>query len=414
MDPIQARDRIDELSPDAITLDLEMPREDGLTFLRHLFAERPIPTVVLSALIRQNPRLAMECLEAGAIGVLEKPQRADDFPAVIEELSALLAGCSKTPMHPARIRSNPRAFDRTVFPAADEPSRPGRTTDPAPDASDAGVPIGHRTGPPLERRFDRERVSQTQRDHSGEPAPPADGARSAALPAEAPRVRSPKVSHPPHQATPEPIGTPNPATPRTLSSGPGRPLVVIGSSTGGTEVLRSIMSQLPATAPAILVVQHMPPEFTAAFAERLDQVSSLEVREAAEGDRVMPGRVLIAPGARHLALASNGDQMLVRIEDGPPIDHHRPSVARLFNTTCMAATGPVLAVMLTGMGNDGADAMLRLRQHGAKTVAQCESSCVVYGMPRAAMHNGGAAAAADPAAITAMIAAFGRSRHASR
>lgn len=383
MDPVQARARIDELSPDVLTLDLELPREDGLSFLRRLRRVRPIPTVVLSALVARDPRLAVECLEMGAFAVLAKPDRADAFAAVLDELANALTGARD-----AGLISHANAASPTAGP------RPRGLPRPAPLHRDvAGVP---HPGPEIVGRGIPRSLTPPRVAAPGAPIP---------LPSESPVVRSPATP----ALSPE-LDRPAPPRPRRLDTGDGWPLVVIGASTGGTEVLRDILAALPATSPAIAIVQHMPPAFTAAFADRLDQISSLEVREAAGGERIMPGRVLLAPGDRHMGVVIRDRRMRIGLTDGPLIDHHRPSITHLFDTTASNATGPVLAVMLTGMGADGADAMLRLRRLGAHTVAQDEATCVVHGMPKAAKANGAASDVADPATIAAMIGAFGRAR----
>ncbi len=286
-DPCVARDLLVQLKPDVITLDLEMPRMDGLTFLRKLMQHYPLPVIIVSSLTQQGGQLALEALEAGAVDVMHKPQTAyaaDDIAVqMIDKVKAA-----------ARV---------TV-----------RRRDPG--AVAAAAP----------------RLALTQTTHS---------------------------------------------------------VVAIGASTGGTQALQLVLSALPANAPGIVIVQHMPEHFTRAFADRLNQLSALEVKEAATGDSVIPGRALIAPGNYHLLLRRSGARYFVEVKEGPLVSRHRPSVDVLFRSVARVAGSNAVGVILTGMGNNGAAGMLEMKQAGALNIAQDEQSCVVYGMPSGADEAGG-------------------------
>lgn len=298
-DPYAARDRIKELNPDVLTLDLEMPRMDGLTFLRILMEQHPLPVVIMSSLSQRGSDYAFEALRLGACDVLGKPAGSMSFgelgPQLISRVKA--AACAKVG---ARVVARSRA-------------------------------------------------------------------RAPVLPVK------PRVIPPP----------PRPADPRSV--------ILFGSSTGGTEALRHILTRLPTGLPPIAIVQHIPPVFSKAFADRLNDQCALEVREAADGDRLEPGLALIAPGNFHLMIQWHGDHYRARVTGGPQIWHQRPAVDLLFKSAADCGAGPhAVAGILTGMGKDGAEGLLRLRELGAVTFAQDEASCVVYGMPRAAWENGGA------------------------
>ena len=294
-DPYFARDKILELKPDLITLDVEMPRMDGLSFLRILMRERPMPVVMVSSLTERGADATMRALELGAVDFITKPKidisqgLAPLVPEIIEKIKAA-------------------ARARVVSP---------RT-----------------------------------------PAPADDGERRAV------KMRSP------------------------LSRTTQR-LLAIGASTGGTEALREFLVALPPDAPGGLIVQHMPEGFTASFARRCDQLSSVHVKEAEDGDRVLQGHVLIAPGNRQMRLARDGAAYLVRITDEPPVNRHRPSVDVLFHSVAEWAGSNAVGVILTGMGDDGARGMLAMRRAGARTIAQDRETCVVFGMPREAIAAGG-------------------------
>ncbi|HSD19251.1 MAG TPA: chemotaxis response regulator protein-glutamate methylesterase [Anaeromyxobacter sp.] len=297
-DPIIAMDKMCRERPDAIVLDLEMPRMDGLTFLRKVMAEDPIPVVVCSGLAGPGSEIALRALEEGAVDIVEKPRLAvKDF----------LEGSAARLVHVVRAAVLARVHRR---PAARHPP------------------------------------------------PKLQGCSGFILPA------------------------------RPAARGPGARVVVVGASTGGTEALRQLLEAMPPDAPGIAIVQHMPPVFTAQFAARLDRSCRIEVKEAAEGDRLHPGRALVAPGDRHLALRRAGEVYVVDVLTGPPVSLHRPSVNVLFRSAAQAAGGNAAGVILTGMGDDGADGLAELRAAGARTLAQDEASCVVFGMPKEAIARG--------------------------
>ncbi len=302
VDPYMARDRIVELSPDVLTLDLEMPRMDGLTFLRLLMEQRPLPVVVLSSLSQTGSNYALEALRLGAVDILGKPCGSYSFG----DLGPQLVAKVKAAAH-ARLRLPP---------------------------ADAG------------------------------PSPPVPAAAPPAAPAG--RSFRSRTHHP-------------------------RAVILLGASTGGTEALRDVLTGLPADLPGIAIVQHIPATFSKAFADRLNTLCQLEVREAVDGDRLTPGLALIAPGNFHLLLHWAGDHYSVRVTGGPQIWHQRPAVDLLFKSAADCGAAPhAVAGILTGMGRDGAEGLLRLREKGATTFAQDEASCVVYGMPKTAWENGAA------------------------
>ena len=291
-DPFAARDKIVQLKPDVITLDLEMPRMDGLTFLKKLMRYYPLPVIIVSSLTTKASGLAIEALENGAVEVLSKP---------------------------GNLRS----------------------------VRDMGVQLKDKIR--AAARIDLSRV-----------------------------LRKTSVAHPP---LPQVSVAPGQTTQK---------LVAVGASTGGTEALKEVLSGMPANAPAILVVQHMPPHFTTTFAERLDQLCKIEVREAKDGDPVLQGRALIAPGNFHMLLKRSGTRYYVAVKDGPRVHHQRPAVDVLFNSVAQYGGSNALGVLLTGMGADGAHGMLQMKRAGATTIAQDEKSCVVFGMPKEAIKLGAA------------------------
>jgi two-component system chemotaxis response regulator CheB len=292
VDPYVARDRIRELSPDVLTLDLEMPRMDGLTFLRLLMESRPLPVVVMSSLSQRGSDFALEALRLGAVDFLGKPSGSYSFGDLGAQLIAKVKAAAA-----ARVRPT-----RAVVAA---PPRPAPTT--------------------TRRSF-----------------------------------------HP-------------------------RALILLGASTGGTEALREVLTNLPGSLPGIAIVQHIPATFSKAFADRLNTLCEVEVREAVDGDRLVPGHALIAPGGFHMMLQWAADHYRVRITGGPPVWHQRPAIDLLFKSAADCGAAPhAIAGILTGMGKDGAEGLLRLREKGATTFAQDEASSIVYGMPKAAWENGAA------------------------
>jgi len=286
-DPYVARDKILELNPDVLTLDIEMPRMDGLTFLKILQQHRPMPVVVVSSLTQAGSRAAMSAMELGAVDVLAKPQSAWNLGDLREQLALRVKGAAS-----ARLRTVPASV----------------------------VP------------------------------------RAAA-------VASPNAHFSPRQ------------------------IVLIGASTGGTEAIKNVLTRLPDGLPGICIVQHIPPVFSKTFADRLNECCAFEVREAVHGDVLKPGLALVAPGDQHLTLAWDGANYRVALQHGPMIHHVRPAVDLMFESAVSAGKN-ALAVLLTGMGRDGADGMKKLKAAGATTLAQNEETCVVYGMPRAAVELG--------------------------
>jgi two-component system chemotaxis response regulator CheB len=310
-DPIIAQAKMRASRPDVILLDIEMPRMDGLTFLRKIMADDPLPVVICSALAGRGTETALRALEEGAVEIVAKPRIAlYDF---LNE---------STEMFIDVIRAAARA--RT----------PRRMT------------IGKR--------------------------------------------HSPDVILPP--ARPAPMRT-------------TRKVVAIGASTGGTEALREILEAMPPGAPGMVIVQHMPEVFTAAFAQRLNQICRIAVKEAAEGDRILEGRALIAPGNRHVLVVRDGAGYRVLLNDGPLVSRHKPSVDVLFRSVAQSAGANAIGVILTGMGNDGAAGLLEMRTAGAVTIAQDEASCAVFGMPREAIERGGVQSVHPISAVGAAILA---------
>ena len=291
-DPIFAMQRMRMQWPDVILLDVEMPRMDGITFLKKIMAERPTPVVICSTLTTRGAETTMQALAAGAFAIVAKPRIGiKDF---LLDDSADLAKVVK-----AAARANVKNLV----------ARPSH-------------------GPPV-------------------PAPPAPS--------------SDALSETTHR------------------------VVAIGTSTGGTQALERVLSALPRVCPGIVVVQHMPEKFTTAFATRLDQVCQIDVREAQDGDHVVPGRALIAPGGKQMSLARSGAQYYVKVGDGPPVNLHRPSVDVLFRSVAKHAGRNATGIIMTGMGADGAQGLRDMAEAGAHTVAQNEESCVVYGMPKEAI-----------------------------
>jgi two-component system chemotaxis response regulator CheB len=321
-DPIFAQERLKKQWPDVFVLDVEMPRMDGITFLRKIMAERPTPVVICSSITEKGSETAVQALAAGAVGIVPKPGIGNRRTALKEAGSDLI---------------------RAVKAAAHANVRNLRTSTAASPAA---------MTPKLN----------------------AD----AILPA-----TSQATSHAMAQTTER--------------------IVAIGTSTGGTQALEAVLTVLPRVSPGIVIVQHMPEKFTASFAARLDTLCQIEVREAQNGDRVIPGRALIAPGGRHMLLKRNGSQYHVEVVDGPVVNRHRPSVDVLFRSVAKFAGRNALGVIMTGMGDDGARGLKEMHDAGAFTVAQDEASCVVYGMPKEAVKLGGVDRSASLQAIPAEI-----------
>ncbi len=297
-DPYQAVKIIQNEVPDVITLDIEMPRMDGLTFLKRLMKQHPIPVVIISGYASEGSVAAMKALEFGAIAVIPKPKlTTKEF---FEESSIMICDTVKSAAM-ARLSTYMKNIQ-----------------------------------------------------HSVEPRHNAD------------------VVLPRSAAKPDIIGKQD-------------KVILIGASTGGTEAIAHILDNLPAGSPGVVIVQHMPADFTRSFAERLNRSSALEVKEAENNDKVLPGKALVAPGGKHLMLRRSGGNYFVQLKEGPLVNRHRPSVDVLFRSGARYAGPNALAVLLTGMGDDGAQGMLELFETGAHTIAQDEDSCVVFGMPKEAI-----------------------------
>lgn len=300
--PFSAAEKIRREVPSVMILDIEMPKMDGLTFLRKIMGQRPIPVIICSTLTEQRSDVALEAMDAGAIEIMAKP-RVDTTHFLME---------SRT-----RVCDAVRAAARAKIPTP----RSGATRISAKLTADVILPP-----PPLNARA--------------------------------------------HQ--------------------PADKVICIGASTGGTEALKDVLTALPADIPGIVIVQHMPENFTAAFARRMDGLCQVEVREAKDGDEVRQGRVLIAPGNRHMLLKRAGSGFRVSVQDGPLVSRHRPSVDVLFRSAAQYAGSNAVGIILTGMGDDGAKGLLEMRNAGAFTIAQNEATCVVFGMPRMAIEAGAA------------------------
>ena len=303
-DPIFALSRMEKDWPDVIVLDIEMPRMDGITFLKKLMAERPTPVVICSTLTAKGAEVTMAAMSAGAVEIITKP--TVNLKGFLQDSKTLLADAIKGAAH-ARMKK--------------------------------AAPIGDK---------------------------PAMGST--------PKLNADAVLAPSNLA----------AMAETTDR-----VVAIGTSTGGTQALEQVLTRLPRTSPGIVIVQHMPEAFTAAFAKRLDGLCQITVKEAEQNDRVIPGLALIAPGGKHMLLRRSGAQYRVEIKDGPLVSRHRPSVDVLFRSTAQAAGKNALGIIMTGMGDDGAHGMKELHDTGALCVAQDEASCVVYGMPKEAVKLGG-------------------------
>ena len=297
-DPFVAADRIAEQVPDVITLDIEMPRMDGLTFLKKLMSQHPIPVVICSSLAEEGAQSTIKALEYGAVDIVTKPRLGtrqfleDSRVALCDAVKAAAA---------ARVRA----------------LTPSHTVEPKLTADAILSPATHAMAETTEK------------------------------------------------------------------------VVVIGASTGGTEALKTVLESLPADTPGIVIVQHMPELFTRAFANRLDGLCNITVKEAETNDTVIRGRALIAPGNHHLLLKRSGARYFVEVKDGPLVCRHRPSVDVLFRSAARYAGQNAVGIILTGMGDDGARGLLEMKQAGARTIAQDEATCIVFGMPKEAIKLNG-------------------------
>lgn len=336
-DPLVARDLIKRHEPDVLTLDVEMPRMDGLDFLERLMRLRPMPVVMVSSLTERGGEITLRALELGAVDFVSKPRLG--IRGGMLEYAETIAD---------KIRAAARARVRPAGRAVTSPSA-------------GGVQAGSV-------------LSNSAQSH---PYPSSLADRSVAASVAAP-VSQDKESPPAIAA----------ASRRPLLS--SEKLIAVGASTGGTEAIRAVLQSLPADAPAILVTQHMPPGFTRSFAERLNGLCRIAVKEAAHGERILPGHAYIAPGDAHLTLSRSGANYVVTLDQRPPVNRHRPSVDVLFDSVARVAGRNAVGVILTGMGRDGARGLLQMREAGAHTIAQDEQSCVVYGMPREAVELGAA------------------------
>ncbi len=294
-DPFAAWDKIQRLHPDVITLDVEMPRMDGLTFLEKLMRAHPMPVLMVSSLTERGCGTTLRAMELGAVDFVTKPKL--DLSRGTSEIAAEIV---------SKIKA-------------------------------------------------------------------AAGAR----------LRRRVAAHP--SASP---AAPPPAAPRPASYQGTYKVLAIGASTGGTEALRELLCALPPDAPGIVIVQHMPENFTRAFADRLNGLARIRISEARDGDRVLPGHALIAPGNFHMELTRNGAEYRVRVFSADPVNRHRPSVDVLFHSCARAAGRNAVGIILTGMGDDGARGLLAMRSAGARTIAEDESTCVVFGMPKEAINAG--------------------------
>jgi two-component system chemotaxis response regulator CheB len=313
-DPFVARDLIVAHKPDVLTLDIEMPKMDGLTFLRQLMAHRPMPVIIVSSVTQEGSAASFEALSAGAVDVIAKPGGPYSVGDIAEKLKY-------------RIRA----------------VRMGRAV-----------------------RFSRMR---------------------------------PQVGAPP--------------APVSLTHASG--LILVGASTGGTRAIETLLTRLPPDAPPILIVQHMPAHFTRVFAQRLDSVCAMKVVEAADAQPLRRGIAYVAPGDFHLEVVAHGFELQTALSAGPHIHYQRPAVDTLFKSAARLAGVPIVALLLTGMGSDGADGMVALRQTGAITIAEAEQSCVVFGMPAEAIARGGAMHVATLVAMPQLIAdSFASRRSAAR
>jgi len=349
-DPLFAWPKMQAQWPDVLVLDVEMPRMDGITFLKQVMAHRPTPVVMCSTLTQTGCETTLQALAAGAVGFVTKPKLGlRDF---LDEGASGLVDAVK-----AAARANLAAL----------PSLRAR-----PPAGAAGAPPGAPTGAPT-------------------------GARAGAMPAPAHGARLPAAPGLPRQLPPVP------GSPGAMAVTTDR-VIALGLSTGGVQTLEALLTQLPRTTPGLVLVQHMPASFTASLAERLNRLCEVEVLEAKDGDRVINGRVLIAPGGRHMRLERNGAQYVVRVSDGPLVNRHRPSVDVLLRSVAQCAGRNAVGLLLTGMGDDGARGLLEMRQAGAITAAQDEATSVVWGMPAEAVRLGAAAEVLPLPAIPGWLA----------
>lgn len=321
-DPIFAMEKMNAQWPDVIVLDVEMPRMDGITFLKKIMSIRPTPVVICSTLTEKGAATSMQAMAAGAVAIVTKPKAGLKNFLELDEGDIVDAVKAAAASNMRRVKAMSMA------------------------------PLGL-----------------------------------------APKLTIDQAM--PHSATSAmSITTDN--------------LIAIGTSTGGTQALELVLKELSRTVPGIVIVQHMPEKFTEAFADRLNNICAMEVLEAKNGDRVIPGRALVAPGGKHMQVKRSGAQYHVEISDGPPVNRHRPSVDVLFRSVAKCAGRNALGIIMTGMGDDGALGMRDMHDAGAETIAQDEKSCVVYGMPKEAVKLGAVDKIAPLSTIAGLIESYGR------
>ncbi|MCD6296695.1 MAG: chemotaxis response regulator protein-glutamate methylesterase [Deltaproteobacteria bacterium] len=291
-DPYVARDKIVKMKPDVVTLDIEMPRMDGITFLKKLMRHYPLPVIIVSSLTRNGGKLAVEALSLGAVEVMSKPSGAYSVGEMGVQLTDKIRAVARLNVSPRKERPSKKSIQKKVASRA---------------------------------------LAETTNK-----------------------------------------------------------IVAIGASTGGTEALKTVLTGMPPNAPGILVVQHMPANFTTSFAERLDELSAMTIKEAKDGDSLVNGVALLAPGNYHMLLKRSGAKYYVQVKKGPLVHHQRPAVDVLFQSVANYAGSNAIGVILTGMGADGALGLLKMKEAGARTVAQDEKSCIVFGMPKEAIKLGAA------------------------
>lgn len=300
-DPLAAREKIKALNPDVLTLDVEMPKMDGIAFLERLMRLRPMPVVMVSSLTEKSSVITLHALELGAFDFVTKPKLdiRNGLQEYAEELTDKIRGAVRS-----RLRQTPHR---------------NPVSTPAPQKNNADVVLA----------AERHTFSTTEK------------------------------------------------------------IILLGASTGGTEALKTVLVDMPPDCPGILITQHMPEAFTKTFAKRLDSLCRIAVKEAEDGDRILPGHAYLAPGNRHLLLKRSGANYVAELSDGPAVSRHRPSVDVLFRSAANCAGKNAIGIIMTGMGDDGAAGMLEMHQAGAYTMAQDEESCVVFGMPKEAIARGG-------------------------
>ena len=325
-DPLFAMERMKRQWPDVILLDVEMPRMDGITFLRKIMQERPTPVIICSTLTEAGAATTVEALAAGAVTTITKPKVGlkEFLHDASSELTTAIRVASKANLR-RRVPGAARAAVRAGANVGAGAGAGANFTATIPGAKPGAVPVKNSADVILAPAREKAMTRTTER------------------------------------------------------------VVAIGTSTGGTQALEHVLTQLPAVSPGIVIVQHMPPTFTAAFAARLNGLCEIEVREARNNDRVIPGCALVAPGGKHMLLKRSGAYYYVEVKDGPPVNRHCPSVDVLFRSAAACAGANALGVIMTGMGDDGARGLKEMRDAGAHTIAQDEASCVVFGMPKEAI-----------------------------